>query len=137
MNDLRRLGHEVRFATPDGTPARADPRMLHGDGLGPWRHLLRADANGRAAHDAMVFSHGAMWAGLLFAAVLGMRYLMAIGAGGIALGDQFLMRDLWLLPLRDAMSMVVWVASYFGKTVVWRGERFTLNKGEISPASPS
>ena len=24
---------------------------------------------------AMLFSHGAMWAGLLFAAVLGMRYL--------------------------------------------------------------
>ncbi len=80
---------------------------------------------------AMVFSHGAMWAGLLFAAVLGMRYLMAIGAGGIVLNDQFLIRDLWLLPLRDAMSIVVWIASYFGKTVVWRGERFLLEKGEI------
>jgi ceramide glucosyltransferase len=64
-----------------------------------------------------------------------MRYLMAIGAGGIALGDQFLMRDLWLLPLRDAMSMAVWIASYFGKTVVWRGERFLLRKGEIKAAS--
>jgi ceramide glucosyltransferase len=86
---------------------------------------------------AMVFSHGAMWSALLFAAVMGMRYLMAIGAGGIALNDQFLIRDLWLLPVRDAMSMVVWVASYFGKTVVWRGERFTLRKGEISSAPPS
>jgi ceramide glucosyltransferase len=66
-----------------------------------------------------------------------MRYLMAIGAGGIALNDQFLIRDLWLLPVRDAMSMLVWIASYFGKTVIWRGERFTLNKGAISPASPS
>jgi len=84
---------------------------------------------------AMVFSHGALWSSLLFAAVLGMRYLMAIGAGGIALGDQFLMRDLWLLPLRDAMSMAVWIASYFGKTVVWRGERFLLRKGEIKAAS--
>lgn len=86
---------------------------------------------------AMVFAHGAMWSALLFAVVMGMRYLMAIGAGGIALGDQFLVRDLWLLPVRDAMSMVVWVASYFGKTVVWRGERFTLSKGKISSASPS
>jgi ceramide glucosyltransferase len=80
---------------------------------------------------AMMFSHGAMWASLLFAAVLGMRYLMAIGAGGIALGDKFLLRDLWLLPLRDAISVAVWVASYFGKTVVWRGERFLLHKGTI------
>jgi ceramide glucosyltransferase len=86
---------------------------------------------------AMMLSHGTMWSALLFAAVLGMRYLMAIGAGGIALNDQFLIRDLWLLPVRDAMSMLVWIASYFGKTVIWRGERFTLNKGAISPASPS
>jgi ceramide glucosyltransferase len=83
---------------------------------------------------AIVFSHGAMWAGLLFAAVLGMRYLMAIGAGGIVLSDQYLVRDLWLLPLRDAISMVVWVASYFGKRVVWRGERFLLKRGTITAA---
>jgi len=44
-----------------------------------------------------------------------------------------LIRDLWLLPVRDAMSMLVWVASYFGKTVVWRGERFALRKGTIKP----
>ena len=79
----------------------------------------------------LAFSHGALWAALLFAAVLGMRYLMAIGAGGIALNDQYLIRDLWLLPLRDAMSLAVWGASYFGKTVVWRGERFTLSRGTI------
>ena len=84
---------------------------------------------------AMVFSHGVMWSALLFAAVIGMRYLMAIGAAGIALNDQFLIRDLWLLPLRDAMSMIVWIASYFGKTVMWRGERFLLHKGTITASS--
>src|SRR4051812_35827362 len=83
---------------------------------------------------AMVLAHGALWSSLLFATVIGMRYLMAIGAGGIARGDQFVMRDIWLLPLRDAMSMAVWVASYFGKTVVWRGERFLLQDGRISPS---
>jgi ceramide glucosyltransferase len=86
---------------------------------------------------AMVFSHDAMWAALLFAAVIGMRYLMAIGAGGIVLNDQFLIRDLWLLPIRDAMSMAVWFASYLGKTVVWRGERFLLENGTITAARKS
>jgi ceramide glucosyltransferase len=86
---------------------------------------------------AMLFSHGALWSSLLFTTVIGMRYLMAIGAGGIALGDQFVMRDIWLLPLRDAMSMAVWVASYFGRTVVWRGERFALKKGTITAAQKS
>ncbi|MEK7811117.1 MAG: type 1 glutamine amidotransferase domain-containing protein [Pseudomonadota bacterium] len=48
--------HEVRFATPDGKPAQADARMLHGSGLGPWKELLRADDNGRAAYASMIAS---------------------------------------------------------------------------------
>ena len=46
-------GHSVHFATPDGLPAQADPRMINGKGLGPWRVLLRADNSGRTAYDAM------------------------------------------------------------------------------------
>jgi protease I len=55
---LVRNGHLVCFATPDGRAARADPRVLTGAGFGPWRSLLRADRNGRAAHDAMVADAG-------------------------------------------------------------------------------
>lgn len=61
-------GHEVRFATPDGVPAQADPIMLSGRGLDPWSPLplvgavkllgllLRADGAARRAHAAMVAS---------------------------------------------------------------------------------
>jgi putative intracellular protease/amidase len=54
-------GHAVRFATPDGTPADADDRMVTGEGLDPWGwipglrrlvvfgRVLRADAAGRTA----------------------------------------------------------------------------------------
>ncbi len=49
-------GHDVRFATPDGRVAAADTRMLSGQGLGPWKPLLRADANGRAAYARMAAS---------------------------------------------------------------------------------
>lgn len=51
---LTRRGHTVRFATPAGAPATADPRMVYGTGLGPWKPLLRADTNGRAAHAMMI-----------------------------------------------------------------------------------
>ncbi len=44
------------FATPDGKPAQADPRMLFGTGLGALRPLLQADKNGIAAHTAMAAS---------------------------------------------------------------------------------
>ncbi len=47
---LRDAGHEVVFATPSGAKPAADPRMLTGEGLGPWRAVLRTDASGRAAY---------------------------------------------------------------------------------------
>jgi protease I len=50
-------GHEVVFATPDGEPASADPIMVTGKGLGLLKSVLRADANGRAAHAEMVASN--------------------------------------------------------------------------------
>lgn len=43
-------GHRLIVATPDGRPAAADPRMVHGFGLGPWKAILQADARGRAAY---------------------------------------------------------------------------------------
>ncbi len=49
-------GHRVVFATPDGKPAQADPRMLDGSGLGLLKPFLAADKNGRAAHTAMAAS---------------------------------------------------------------------------------
>jgi protease I len=54
---LSERGHEVVFATPDGKPASADPIMVTGKGLGLLKSVLRADANGRAAHAAMVASN--------------------------------------------------------------------------------
>jgi putative intracellular protease/amidase len=59
---LCRLGHEVRFATPDGRVASGDKLMLSGRGLDPWGFIpgasrlvvvgrvLRADAGARAAY---------------------------------------------------------------------------------------
>jgi putative intracellular protease/amidase len=46
-------GHRVVFATPDGGPGRADPRMVTGVGLSVLAPILRADANGRSAYHAM------------------------------------------------------------------------------------
>jgi protease I len=47
---LRRAGHRVVFATPDGARGHADPIMVTGAGLGLLARTLRADANGRAAY---------------------------------------------------------------------------------------
>jgi len=40
----------------------------------------------------------------------------------------------WLLPLRDIMSFFVYLASFFGKNVQWRGHRFaTQADGALAP----
>jgi len=49
-------GHTVTIATPDGRPGAADPVILTGQGLGLLAPLLMADANGRAAYDALTQS---------------------------------------------------------------------------------
>jgi ceramide glucosyltransferase len=43
------------------------------------------------------------------------------------------LRDLWLLPLRDFFGLWFWAWSFAGDTVVWRGELFSLRDGRITP----
>lgn len=63
---LKRLGHSVSFATPDGRPGRADELMISGQGLDVWGfvpglkrltaigRLMRANAEARLAYAAML-----------------------------------------------------------------------------------
>ena len=50
---LTARGHTVVFATPDARPVSADPLMVTGKGLGILAPVLRANADGRAAYQAM------------------------------------------------------------------------------------
>lgn len=50
---LTAAGHGVVLATPDGGPPEADARMLTGEGLGLLAPVLRADARGRGAWQAL------------------------------------------------------------------------------------
>ena len=45
------------------------------------------------------------------------------------LRDPVARRSLWLVPLRDLLSCALWLAAFFGDSVVWRGARFRLGKG--------
>ncbi len=50
---LSQHGHRVVFATPAGKVARADPRMITGEGLGIFAALMKADHNGLLAYEEM------------------------------------------------------------------------------------
>jgi ceramide glucosyltransferase len=72
------------------------------------------------------------WAILAVTAIA--RFTAAVVMGRGVLNDQQTVASLWLVPLRDFVALAVWMVSYFGDTVVWRGTRFRLNKGKLEPS---
>jgi ceramide glucosyltransferase len=97
----------------------------------------------------LVFTHGLPWA-LLGAAValsigslpMAASYLLAYlilrvgltwltGAWGI--GDRDLAKILWLVPVRDAISFIVWLRGFFSDRITWRGLEYRVKKGRLVP----
>jgi ceramide glucosyltransferase len=56
---------------------------------------------------------------------------VALAAGVGILRDRQVLRDLWLLPLRDFCALGVWIWSFAGNSVQWRGETFLLKQGKL------
>ena len=62
----------------------------------------------------------------LFAAAYLNRVVLSLVAGWGVVSDRRALRSAWLYPLRDFMGFVFWCASYTGRTIVWRGDRYRL-----------
>jgi ceramide glucosyltransferase len=70
------------------------------------------------------------------------RLLMAAVVGSAVVQERTLARTMLLFPLRDLMGFGFWLASYGSNKILWRGERYTLEKGgymrsmHVLPAAP-
>src|SRR5206468_10646034 len=82
---------------------------------------------------AVLAARGAVWSWLLLGGAAALRYGVALRVGVQLLRDPHLLRDLWLLPLRDVIALLVWIGSYSGHTVAWRGDQFVLRDGKLIP----
>ena len=71
------------------------------------------------------------WSCLVLAAAVIARFASAIFVGRGVLDDDHVGSDLWLLPLRDFVALAIWIASFMGNTVVWRGLRFKVRNGKL------
>jgi ceramide glucosyltransferase len=81
---------------------------------------------------ALAASKGSAWSWVALAFTLLLRLTVATTVGVRVLRDQQLLKDAWLIPLRDLIAVAVWVVSLGGDTVTWRGERFRLSKGKLT-----
>jgi ceramide glucosyltransferase len=77
----------------------------------------------------------APWSFALLSLVVLARVAVALTVGVGVLRDTQVLRDLWLLPLRDCFGLGFWAWSYASNTIVWRGERFHLRNGQLTPAN--
>lgn len=113
--------HQLRWAR-----STRDSRRWGYVGLGltycvPWA-LLNCIASGLA-----------LWSFSLLSLVLLARVALSLSVGVGVLRDGQVMRDVWLLPLRDCFGLGFWAWSFASDVVVWRGDRFRLRKGRIAP----
>jgi len=122
-----------------------------------FRHELRWSIGLRSVRPlgywGLIFTHGLPWA-LLGAAValsigslpIAASYLVAylilrVGltwlTGVWGIGDRQLAKILWLVPVRDAISFIVWVRGFFSDKITWRGLEYHVQKGRLIPIPSS
>ena len=107
-----------------------------------WARAMRDSRRGGYA--GLLFSYGLAWSLLnlmasavslpalaLFSLALMFRVSIALGVGVGILDDRQVLRDLWLLPLRDLLALGVWAWSYASNAIAWRDERFVLQEGKL------
>jgi ceramide glucosyltransferase len=85
---------------------------------------------------ALAASRGALWAWTGLAVTLFLRFAVALIVGWEVLQDSQVLKDAWLIPLRDLLAVVVWIASLGGHTVIWRGDHFQLKDGKLTRIPP-
>jgi ceramide glucosyltransferase len=119
---------------------------------GFWQHQVRWARTVRLCRPlsfaGLIFTHGLPWA--LLAALIGpspwiaasyllaylvLRLTMAWTVGVWGVRDDVVRRKLWLVPLRDAIYFVVWLASFASNRIHWGGEEYTMEKGHLVPAA--
>ncbi|MCL6545668.1 MAG: bacteriohopanetetrol glucosamine biosynthesis glycosyltransferase HpnI [Bryobacteraceae bacterium] len=74
----------------------------------------------------LLFAIRPEWWPMLVAAA-GFRALAAWATAGFILRDRLTGRYWWLVPVQDLLAFVLWIAGFFGNTILWRGRRYRLH----------
>jgi ceramide glucosyltransferase len=118
--------------------------------IGFWNHQVRWSRTVRLcrplAFMGLIFTHGLPWAVAAalvaptrsiaiayLAAYLVLRLVVAWTVGVRVAGDEIVRTRLWLVPFRDAIHFILWLASFASNKISWSGEQFTMREGRMTP----
>jgi ceramide glucosyltransferase len=118
-----------------------------------WDHQLRWARTVRCCRPVsylgLIFTLGLPWSvvatllarnwqtgGALLLAYFVLRLTQAWLVGVWGVGDQVVRRRIWLVPVYDAIHFFVWLASFASNRIVWGGEQFVMQKGQLVPLNP-
>jgi len=141
-------GHRIELA-PCAVWTMYPPQSLADFLAHQMRWLLAVRHARPGGHLGLLFTQGLPWAlaaALLaptgavaigyLASYLVLRLAMAWTVGVWGLRDDLVRRRWWLLPLRDAIWFLVWLASFFRNRIRWRGAIYKLRAGRLIPLEP-
>ena len=117
---------------------------------GFWNHQVRWSRTVRLCRPlsfiGLIFTHGLPWAiaaalvaptrsiaAAYLIAYIVLRLLTAWMVGVRVVGDEVVRRKIWLVPFRDAIHFIVWLASFASNKISWAGEQFTMREGRMTP----
>lgn len=119
---------------------------------GFWEHQLRWARTVRLCRPlsylGLLFTQGLPWvvlaalaapaqwiAAAYLAAYLVLRFAMAWTVGVWGVGDEVLRRNLWLVPIRDAIHFVIWLASFGSNRIQWNSVEYAIRNGQMAPVA--
>jgi ceramide glucosyltransferase len=119
---------------------------------GFWEHQVRWARTVRLCRPlsylGLIFTQGLPWALLaaLIAPATGiasvyvvayviLRLAMAWTVGVWGVEDEVLRRRWWLVPIRDAIHFVVWLASFGSNRITWGGVEYLVREGRMVPVA--
>jgi len=117
---------------------------------GFWEHQVRWARTVRLCRPlsylGLLFTQGLPWmvlavllspsrivaAGYIFGYFV-LRFAVAWAVGIQGISDEVLRRKIWLVPLRDAIHFVVWLASFASNRIKWGETEYVIRKGQMVP----
>lgn len=118
------LNHQMRWARAIRDSRKFDYLGLAATFGVPW------------AIATLLVARGAAWAWILFCITIVTRFALAWVISHRILRQSLSGLDYLLIPLRDIVALFIWIASFFGHTIQWRGLKFRLSQGKLHPIQP-